>query len=301
MMRGEGGVGESSSRARAKTQRGKENSEIFMRDMQENRKSQAHDACVWEWEKKKKSIILIRGLAAERLYIKHLLSAASVTARCWFPYTRASILCSTGRHLHQNRGVRGGWEYIKPSSVVWSCTLYEAVQICVCVCAGQFLARRQTRTEGVLEQMFEKDQRYTTCFFWKIEREEWVWSLGSRRFRTNLVARCPLVDFSVHCCTHKHGAASCECREGVITLKIRRLWVSDCQLELFTMKNYDLIILVSVCAEAEEVHWSFKCLKSCCCFFFLSFSQLMNYWQFGMVGWISFLPSILWIQLSIHT
>ena len=141
MMRGEGGVGESSSRARAKTQRGKENSEIFMRDMQENRKSQAHDACVWEWEKKKKSIILIRGLAAERLYIKHLLSAASVTARCWFPYTRASILCSTGRHLHQNRGVRGGWEYIKPSSVVWSCALYEAVQICVCVCVCRSVSR----------------------------------------------------------------------------------------------------------------------------------------------------------------
>ena len=154
-----------------------------MREMQENRKSQAH-ACVWEWEKKK-SIILIRGLPAERLYIKHLLSAASVTARCWFPYTRASILCSTGRHLHKNRGVRGGWEYIKPSSVVWSCALYEAVQICVwvCVCVCVCVCRSVSRPKA------EQNRRRVGANVWKRSTLHDLFLLKIRVGGVGLIAR----------------------------------------------------------------------------------------------------------------
>lgn len=112
-------------------------------------RTQRSSACMCVWVKKQ-SIILIRGLPAKRPYITHcLLSAASVRARCSFPYTRASIHCPTGIHLHKNRGVRGGWEHIKPSLVVWSCVLYVAVQVCVwssvsCLKAQQ--NRRRVRT-----------------------------------------------------------------------------------------------------------------------------------------------------------
>ncbi len=135
--------------------------------------------CVCVWVKKKnRLIILTRGLLAPNiLYLQRQLQLANN-----FHIQEPLYTVLQQGICMRKEGSEKAWEYIKPSSVVWSCAFVcggARVCVCVCVCVCDcaevnFLPAGRTEQKACWNKCLKKIN-VTQPVSLQTEREEWVW------------------------------------------------------------------------------------------------------------------------------